>query len=634
MYGLEFIAVQLIILLLVGPVLGIIAWVKVRDMRRNMLPREEMPRLLARLDALEQRLDRLDGGSPAVVSAPAESPVPITTAEPTPVPLQQAALPAMARSAVAPAPPSRGADLETLIAGRWLNRIGLLLVLIAVAYFLKLVIDNEWIGPTGQVAFGVLVGAGLLGFSQWLLGRGHHYFSEGITALGAGVLYLSLWAGSTYYQVFSLEMGFLAMIGVTAATVAIAVGRDAQRIALLALIGGFLTPLLVSTGTDAQVALFGYVAVLNASLLAVAWKKSWRWLELPAFVFTMIYFWGWMGRFYDVSEPLTRTLAFATLFFVEFAALSVIRARRRGALTGEQALLVLFNGLSLLLAVVTLLYDQHRWAATFATLGLAAAHLLLLRMLPATAAADDSGSRVTRLLFAGLALTFVTVAILVRLEGKWITMALAIEAAVLMWSGFRARAWELRAAGFVLFAIVLLRLVIEPLAGGTLFLNERFATLAVTVGSLGLSLYFASRQPEAVLARERPWWGLLAVLINVVAVWGLSVEAYEYFSARLYSETIADTADALLARQLALSLVWTAYATALIVLGVRYNVAALRWQALALFGLTLGKVFLYDLSFLSGIYRVLSSIVLGLILVGVSFLYQRRLGTATAEGQT
>ncbi|MFU8817925.1 MAG: DUF2339 domain-containing protein, partial [Pseudomonadales bacterium] len=308
---------------------------------------------------------------------------------------------------VATAPVQRGRDLEALIAGRWLNRIGLLLVLIAIAYFLKLVIDNAWIGPTGQVALGVVAGAGLLAFSQWLLGRGYEYFSEGITALGAGVLYLSLWAGSTYYQVFSLEVAFVAMLGVTAATIAIAMGRDSQRIALLALIGGFVTPLLVSTGTDAQVALFGYIAVLNASLLAVAWKKSWRWLELPAFVFTMIYFWGWYGRFYHVAEPLVRTLAFAGLFFAQFSALSVVRARRWGALTGDQALLVLMNGLAFLVAVVTLLYDDHRWAATFATLALAAAHLVLLRLLPAAADADGQTDRMTRLLFAGLALTLI-----------------------------------------------------------------------------------------------------------------------------------------------------------------------------------------------------------------------------------
>lgn len=644
MYGWEFVILLLVVLLLVGPIFGILAWVKLQRMRREMLPPDEVPRLLGRLYALEQRITRLERGAPAAAAPSAEAappPAPEPPAKPKEITPPPSASVAPARPSPAPstasppilaqhAPPRGGMDLETLIAGRWLNRIGLLLVLIAVAYFLKLVIDNEWIGPTGQVALGVLAGAGLLGFSHWLLGRGYLYFSEGITALGAGVLYLSLWAGSNYYNLFSLDVAFFAMIGVTAATVTIAVGRDSQRIALLGLIGGFLTPLLVSTGKDAQVVLFTYVAVLNAGLLALAWKKVWRWLELPAFFFTLAYFWGWYERFYHVSEPLLRTLAFATLFFAEFSALSVLRARRLGAVLGEQGFLVLFNGFSFLLVLMALLYDDYRWAATFGTLALAAVHLAMLRLLPA-AAEDAQRAKVTRLLFAGLALTFVTIAIPVSLEGQWITLAFAVEGAVLIWSGFRAPAWQLRAAGFVLFGVVIWRLLTEPLAGGAFLFNQRFATFAVTVACLAAALSFARQHWEEIQEHEGRWFALLGVVLNVVAVWALSVEAYEYFRPHLGSELPAVRMDALLARQLALSLVWTAYATALMVLGVRRNLSALRWQALTLFGLTVIKVFFFDLSYLSGVYRVLSSIVLGLILLAVSFLYQRRMTAQTAE---
>ena len=162
--------------------------------------------------------------------------------------------------------------------------------------------------------------------------------------------------------------------------------------------------------------------------------------------------------------------------------------------------------------------------------------------------------------------------------------------------------------------------------------NERFATFAVTVACFAAALYFARRHREELRESEGSWFALLGVVLNVVAVWALSVEAYEYFRPHLGSELPAVRMDALLARQLALSLVWTAYATALMVLGVRRNLSALRWQALALFGLTVIKVFFFDLSYLSGVYRVLSSIVLGLILLAVSFLYQRRMAAQKAEG--
>ena len=121
------------------------------------------------------------------------------------------------------------------------------------SYFLKYVIDNEWLGPRGQVVLGVLLGAGLVAWSALFVRRGLGYFGDGLAGLGAAVIYLSLWAGSSYYRFIPAEVGFAAMIVVTAAMLAIALGRNSQSVAVLAMIGGFLTPWLVGTGRDAQV---------------------------------------------------------------------------------------------------------------------------------------------------------------------------------------------------------------------------------------------------------------------------------------------------------------------------------------------------------------------------------------------
>ena len=73
-----------------------------------------------------------------------------------------------------------------------------------------------------------------------------------------------------------------------------------------------------------------------------------------------------------------------------------------------------------------------------------------------------------------------------------------------------------------------------------------------------------------------------------------------------------------------MSLLWTAYASGLIALGVSRESALLRWQALVLFGLVAVKVFIYDSSFLERFYRIVSFFILGLVLLTVSFLYQRK----------
>jgi len=518
--------------------------------------------------------------------------------------------------------------METVIAGRWLNRIGITLVVLAVAYFLKYAFDNQWIGPAGQVALGVLFGAGLLGFSQWLLQRAYTYFSEGIAGMGAAVLYLSLWAAGNYYrpEVFSKDTAFFLMIAVTGAMLAIALGRDSQRIAALAMLGGYLTPMLVSTGRDAQVVLFMYLLILGAGLLAVARGKDWRWLELPAFVLTQVYFWGWYDRFFS-DEKLARTLAFAVAFYGLYAALPVIRSRRLGELYPEQAVLVLLNAGWFFFALEAMLYRDHRWPLTFAVLALAAAHLAMVRLLPE---APPGEAPLARLLFAGLALTLVTLVIPIRLEGKWITLAWAVEAAVLMWTGFRAQIWHLRGAAFFLYSLVVFRLLALPPPGGELFLNERFGAYLGAIVSIGVALWLWQRQPDAVSGGETGWFKGAGVVINVLALIALTLELHgAFFPLGAYGDR-----EASLKYQLSISLVWTAYAAGLLFLGTRWKAAGLRWQSLALFGVVILKVFFSDLAFLRGAYRILSFVALGVVLLVVSFLYQRRLAAAPAPEGT
>ena len=98
--------------------------------------------------------------------------------------------------------------MEQLIAGRWLNRIGIVALLLAVSFFLKYAFDNDWMGARGQVALGLLGGAAILGYSQWLLRRGHADFANRIAGLGGGVLYLSLFAGANHYHLFPLLLAF------------------------------------------------------------------------------------------------------------------------------------------------------------------------------------------------------------------------------------------------------------------------------------------------------------------------------------------------------------------------------------------------------------------------------------------
>src|SRR5215813_13519441 len=590
----------LVILLLVGPILGIIAFVGVRRLD-EVLRRQNLQDLIGRLYTLEQRLTKLEkaGQTSPPAEAPATVPVPppptpTTVAPPaiSPIPAVPAAKPREA--APPPPPPSSGfappplhlslpkdseqADMETVIAGRWFNRIGIVALLFAVSYFLKLAIDNDWIGKPGRVAIGIVLGALMMPWSSWLLARGYSYFSEGIVALGEATLYLSVWAGCQYYHLFSNDVGFLGMIVITSAMAAIALGRDSQRIAVLCLIGGYITPILVSTHQDHQVVLFTYLLILGGGLLVMGSRKEWYFLAPMCFVGTELYFWGWYNEFYHRTAvpPLERTVLFATLFFLLFATLPVLRAAREGILGEIDIVVMTVNAFAYIGALYVLFWPDDRWPFTLLVLALAAGHIAVARVVPGT---KEAKVPLARYIFAGLGLTFATLAIPIRLEGKWITFVLAIEGAILVWSGFRTLSNFLLQFGYVLLAIAAFRVFFFPPPAGTFLFNQRFAGYLLMIACFGVALWSAKENPDEAGDQERVELGIFSVAINALALVALSLEFWDFFG-----KTSIGT-DAELARNLSLSILWAIYATVLILLGVQQKSVLLRWQALLLFGL-------------------------------------------------
>ena len=208
-------------------------------------------------------------------------------------------------------------DLESRIGSHWLNRIGISAVLIGVSYFLKFAFDNNWIGPAGRVAIGLLAGIAIVVWSEtfspprlsrvfiFVEGRRHRHS-----------LSLAL-CGFPGLQPDSQQRGFLMMLAVTAATAVMAWTQDAEILAAFALIGGFTTPLLLSTGENREVALFAYVAILDLGALALVILKPWRRLLVLSYAGTLLLYIGWYSSFYDqhttshdrgLRDPILRDL--------------------------------------------------------------------------------------------------------------------------------------------------------------------------------------------------------------------------------------------------------------------------------------------------------------------------------------
>ena len=634
-----------VLLVLLIPILAIVAIVRVQ--RFAELFGEFRPQdLLARMYALEQRLSSLekmfqsrmppgatlpaqDVARPRAVERPESvsppvHPVPSVSpafGESGESPAQQQALPNLPPLSTPPPFHSSGGktsssrSLEILIAGRWFNRIGILALIASVTWFLKYAFDNNWIGPSGRVGIGILLGATMLPWSNWLLKRGYSYFSEGIAGLGAVVLYLSVWAGCQFYTLYSRDVGFFAMIVVTAAMAAVALGRNSQRIALLSLMGGFLTPLMVSSGRDEQVVLFTYILLLSAGMLLLDLLRDWRILGPLSLALTQAYFWGWYDRFYNLNH-LERTIVFATLFFLLYAVLPLLRILKHSRYHRSDLAVALVNSFAYLGTLYVLLWPQDRWPLTLFVIALGAAHVAIARLIPAT---NYKQAELVRALFAGMALTFATLAIPIRLDGKWISLAFAVEGAILVWTGFRSVAGYLARAGYLLLFLAAARLLLFPLPAGTFLLNERFWSYLLLMACFGVAVYAARKFPEAAGTDKIAVSAILVVGINAFALLALSLELWDFFG-----RGVAPGINVGLGQHLALTLLWTGYATVLILIGVNRHIAFLRWQAIALFGLVVVKVFLYDSSYLDRFYRIVAFFILGLVLMVISFLYQRR----------
>src|SRR6185295_17734159 len=191
---------------------------------------------------------------------------------------------------------TRSGDLESRIGGNWFNRIGVLAIFLGVAFFLKYAVDNEWIGPTTRVLIGVAIGVLFLIGGERLRKR-YASYAYGLSGGGILLLYLTFFAGFNRYQKFDQTQAFLLMAVVTATASLLSARYNAIPIALLGFIGGFMTPVLLSTGVDNEKGLFGYIALLDLGVLALAYSKHWRVLNYLAFSATVMMIIGYMLNF-------------------------------------------------------------------------------------------------------------------------------------------------------------------------------------------------------------------------------------------------------------------------------------------------------------------------------------------------
>jgi uncharacterized membrane protein len=528
--------------------------------------------------------------------------------------------------------PHAAPDLESRIGSHWLNRIGIAALLIGVSYFLKFAFENNWIGPAGRVTIGLLAGIAVVVWSERFRSRGYRIFSYSLKAVGIGTLYLSLWAAFQIYSLIPSGIAFVAMLAVTSATGVMAVTQDAEILAAFALTGGFTTPLLLSTGQNRELALFSYVALLDLAALALVVSKPWRRLLLLSYAGTLLLYIGWYSTFYNRSE-LSLTTGFATLFFAIFAVAPVVAQPAAGAATSFSSVLpflAFVNAGAYFLEIYGMFSDISKAGTAWFAVTLAAVYIFLGRQVRARRA-DPGAARTLQFLHLALAIGFITIAIPIRLDAHWITIGWFVEAAVLLWVAGRIHSDFLNA--FAIGALILgvgRLLLIDNFSSSTLFFNARMATYTVAIAVLGIVAWYgrdrADELGQSVAAAA-------VIALNLLALIALGHEIADYCAwqmievrppfGRWNPASWAAVRRVEIARDFTYSALGMAYGAILMTLGLWRRSAFVRWQALVLIAVTIAKVFVYDVSELDRAYRILSFIVLGVLLLAISFVYQR-----------
>ena len=402
-------------------------------------------------------------------------------------------------SAPEPEPVAGVGQWEGRLGGTWLSRVGAILFFLGVGFFLKHAFEQEWIGPKGRVLAGLVAGVAMTAGGVRLAGGATYRLpAQSLVAVGIGVIYLSLYAAHAFYALVGAPVAFVAMALATAVGFATALRLDSRALAVLATLGGLLTPIILNTDTDAAAALFTYLAILDLGVLLLASRRGWPGLALLAFAGTQVLYWGWLDRWYQAPR-LPVALGWATVFFLAFAAWGLRGSgseRSAGAVRLGRTLIILGAPALYFAAARRILDDPSGRRLALLALALAGTYLVAARV----AARSARGGPRIALLHRALALAFLALAPAVTLGRHDLVIAWSVEGLVLLIGGFALNAPGLRAGGLAISALAWGRWF-EALgenagrAGTFLVAHPALpATLAVVVTAVAGALVYRARE--------------------------------------------------------------------------------------------------------------------------------------------
>src|SRR5215469_999200 len=388
---------------------------------------------------------------------------------------------------------------EFFTGGNLIVRVGVVVLFFGVAFLLRYAAEHSHLSLETRLS-AAAAGAIVLLALGWHWRRVRPGYALALQGGGVGILYLTTFIAQRIYGVLSPGAAFVLLAAVALLSAALAILQDSMAFAILGATGGYLAPVLAASPHGDHVVLFSYFALLNCFVLVVAWFRSWRPLNLLAFVFTYGIGTTWGVLRYQ-PENFATTEPFVALFFLMFVTISVLYAIRRGAnLTHYVDGTLVFGVPVVTMGIHAELVSHIPYALAYSALTLSAFYIALGWTL------RRHQQEMLRLLveaFLALGVAFVTLAIPCALECRWTAASWALEGAAIAWVGLRQDRRLAIVSGIALQLLAAAAYAWESLGSqvelqGTLFLNNHYlAAMLVSAGGIAIA---------AMLRREGPAW--------------------------------------------------------------------------------------------------------------------------------
>lgn len=620
-----------------------------------------------------------------------------------------------------------------------LTIIGIFTLVLGIGYFVKYAIDKNWIGETSRAGIGFIIGGGIM-LTAHFLRKNYAVFSSIITGGGIAILYFTTTIAFREYHLFTQNLAFIITCFITLISILLSYYYKSETLIIFSLFGGFLAPLMISTGQSNYPFLFTYIMVLNIGMLIIAYLKQWKSVGWIAFIFTNIYLFYW-----TVEKPEILSIYFYIIAYIIFYAFALQSYIKKNLLSTYDILMLVLINFSSIIGIVYIFNElEYEPVIIFPIIFALVNSLLLFK---------EYNKRVFGIsysVFTGITVSLVTIAFALQFKTHLITTVWAIEATLLLFIWKKTNLNIFKLCFYVLFPLVIITQMVTWAEYYTaknlnVVFNPIFLTSSVTVITTLANLILLKKLPEtqkldnrffeytfkilsfgviyvALLLEiiyhisEKPWSFIFSIsllfsiyylflillfrrkldinkhlengliyiflfllMLNVsfsasgivtsilvkkmdinfyvihllywipfiytlwkilpesdffkkeIAYWFASITLVTVISCELYHLYIlANTTDILTVWKfekhfsiLYLPIIWAILSSIFIYFGLKKNISELNKVGFALLGLMILKLYAYDVWQMDNISRIIAFIILGIILLLSSFMFQR-----------